>query len=84
MQTIIDKFGRIVIPKKIRNDFRLVPGTSLRIFESNNEIVLKPIENEPELDEKEGVLVFTGKALENLETSVEKLRKKRNRSIQGL
>ena len=83
MEAVIDKFGRIVIPKKIRENFRLMPGSSIRIIEGKNEIVLKPVEGEPNLDEKEGIIVFTGKAMENLETKVEELRSNRNRSLGG-
>ena len=83
MEVILDKFGRIVIPKKIREDFRLMPGSCIHISERENEIVLKPVEGEPNLDEKEGVLVFTGKAMENIETKVEELRNNRNRSLGG-
>ena len=81
MQAILDKFGRIVIPKKIRDDFSLRPGTSIWIEEGENEILLKPIEGEPCLIEKDGVLVFTGKLMGNIETKIEEIRKERSRSL---
>ena len=83
MEAILDKFGRIVIPKKIRDDFSLRPGTSIWIEEGKNEILLKPIEDEPGLIEKDGVLVFTGKLMGNLETKIEEIRKERSRSLGG-
>jgi AbrB family looped-hinge helix DNA binding protein len=83
MEAILDKFGRIVIPKKIRDDFSLMPGTSIWIEEGKNEILLKPIEDEPSLIEKDGVLVFTGKLMGNLETKIEEIRKERSRSLGG-
>ncbi len=83
MEAILDKFGRIVIPKKIREDFNLRPGSPIRIEEGKEEILLKPIEGEPGLTEKEGVLVFTGKSLENLEAKIEKSRRERNLSLGG-
>ena len=42
METTLDKFGRIVIPKEIRDDFNLKPGSQIRIEESEQTIILKP------------------------------------------
>ena len=83
MEAILDKFGRIVIPKKVRDDFSLRPGTSIRIEEGKNEILLKPIEGEPSLTKKDGVLVFTGKSMGNLETKIEEIRRERNQFLGG-
>ena len=41
MQTTIDRFGRIVLPKKLRDDFNLEPGSQIYIEESGQEIILK-------------------------------------------
>ena len=62
MEATLDRFGRIVIPKKIREDFHLHVGSSIRIEEGEGEIVLKPVEGEPSLVKKGGVLVYAGKA----------------------
>ena len=59
MEATLDRFGRIVIPKKIREDFHLQVGSSIRIEEGEGEIVLKPVEGEPNLVKKDGVLVFS-------------------------
>lgn len=81
MEAILDKFGRIVIPKKIRDDFSLMPGSSIWIEEGKNEILLKPVEGESGLIEKDGVLVFTGKLMGSIETKIEEIRKERSRSL---
>jgi AbrB family looped-hinge helix DNA binding protein len=39
-ETIVDRFGRIVIPKKIREDFNLEAGTQVRFEKSEQDIVL--------------------------------------------
>ncbi len=39
----IGEKGQIVIPKKMRDDFKLEKGVQLIILEENNKIVLKPI-----------------------------------------
>ena len=81
MQTTIDRFGRIVLPKKLRNDFNLEPGSQIHIEESGQEIILKPIYDEPSLRLKEGVLVFTGTALDDLYDVVAKHREERLKSF---
>ena len=83
MEATLDRFGRIVIPKKIREDFHLQVGSSIRIEEGEGEIVLKPVEGEPSLVKKDGVLVFTGKAVGNVETAIEEHRQKRNKMPRG-
>ena len=84
MEATLDRFGRIVIPKKIREDFHLHVGSSIRIEEGEGEIVLKPVEGEPSLIKKDGVLVFSGKAAGNIETAVEEHRQERNKMLRGV
>jgi AbrB family looped-hinge helix DNA binding protein len=38
----IDRAGRIVVPKKLRDDLHLVPGTRLRIERSGDRLTLMP------------------------------------------
>jgi len=81
METMLDRFGRIVIPKKIRDDFNLKPGSQIHIEESDESIILKPIRGEPNLISKEGVLVFSGKPVEDLRDALLKHREERIKSI---
>jgi len=83
MDTTIDRFGRIVIPKKIRKDFNLKAGMQLRIEESEQAIILKPIHAEPNLILKEGVLVFSGSPTGNIEEALKKHRMERARRLAG-
>ncbi len=83
MKTTLDKFGRIVIPKKIREDFNLKPGSPIRIEEGKEEILLTPVEEEPTLVEKDGVLVFTGVPTEDIEKQVDIIRKQRSQLLRG-
>ena len=48
----IDNFGRIVIPKKIRNDFGLFPGNELIINESPEGFTLTPAREMNLIEEK--------------------------------
>ena len=81
METSLDRFGRIVIPKKIRDDFNLKAGTPIRIEESENVIILTPVHGEPNLHLKDGVLVFSGSPLEDLSDVLAKHREERMKSI---
>lgn len=41
MRTTIDRFGRIVVPKSLRERFGLQPGTEIDIDAHEREIVIK-------------------------------------------
>ena len=81
MEATIDKFGRIVIPKEIRDDFNLKPGSQIRIEEGEQVIILKPVDGEQNLQWKDGILVFTGVPMGNLEKALERHREERLRKI---
>lgn len=70
METQIDKFGRVVIPKRIRDHLGLKTGTVLYIEEHNHDIVLKIAENIPQIKVKEGVAVYMAQATDDIESIV--------------
>ena len=76
MQVTIDKFGRMVLPKSIRDDFDLVPGTVLEVEENREAIVLKPMRDRSPIKQKEAVLVFAGEPAEDLKEAVVRHREK--------
>ena len=49
MEISLDRFGRIVIPKQIREHFALKPGSQLELQETEDTIILKPHHGEPSL-----------------------------------
>ena len=59
MSIRIDKFGRILIPRSIRKRLGLEAGTLLRLETNDRQLVLQPLEDEPVLVEKDGLLVCT-------------------------
>ena len=81
METTLDRFGRIVIPKVIRDDFNLKPGSPIRIEESDQVIILKPIQGDANLHWKDGVLVFSGTPLGDLSKELEKHRQDRAKDL---
>ncbi len=70
METNLDRFGRVVIPKRVRQDMGLHPGIILRVQEEGSRIVLEPVNDEPRVVRKEGVLVFSGRAVGDLVQAV--------------
>ncbi len=56
-ETTIDRFGRIVLPKEIRDDLGLEPGVVIAVEERGEDILLKAKTDEPGLVRKGAVLV---------------------------
>ncbi len=67
MKITIDQLGRIVIPKEVRDRFHLVAGTSLELHVESNGFELRPVNQEPALRRKHGVLVHHGPDVVNLD-----------------
>ncbi len=61
MVTTLDKFGRVIIPKKFREHLGISFNTSLNISEDGKRIVIEPVQEKEPLVDKDGILVFTGK-----------------------
>ena len=82
--TKLDQFGRVVIPKPIRDDLGLKPGTVLEIREDGDAIVLRSADPSPTLRVKGHVLVFTGEAQGDLLDAVRNQREERMRIVGGM
>lgn len=65
METVLDKFGRIVIQKRLRDDLGLKPRPGLEIVSSAEEVLLKPIREERNVV-NDRVLVYKGSATGDL------------------
>lgn len=68
MDVTIDKFGRIVIPKAIRDWLGLEAGTELQLevveqASGERAIALRAAQDKPLLVEEDGLLVYTGSLL---------------------
>lgn len=81
MKTTIDKFGRVVIPKKIRDSIGLNEGSELSIEEKEEQIILRPFTERSSVELVDGVLVFTGKAAGDLENEIRRHREQRLRGL---
>lgn len=80
--TSLDKFGRVIIPKPIREHLGLQPGAMLEIEEVDHQILLKLHDEPPYLKREEGFLVFIDKPTRDLIASIEKLREDRFKSLE--
>lgn len=77
MVTTLDKFGRVIIPKKLREQMGITPGTILNIDQDGSRIFIEPVQAEAPLIEEEGVLIYTGKLQGNIEQFLQEDRKRR-------
>ncbi|MBL7060765.1 MAG: AbrB/MazE/SpoVT family DNA-binding domain-containing protein [Actinobacteria bacterium] len=80
-KSTIDKFGRVVIPKRIRNNLGLYPNVELDIVEDMESITIHPISEEPFIVNKGGVLVVRAKLTESVEDFIGKDRRDRVKHI---
>ncbi len=79
----LDKSGRIVLPKPLRDELNLCPGDSLEIATSGEQITLNPVRAILPLQKERGVWVFrTGETLPSSATE-ETLRQVRNERDQA-
>jgi AbrB family looped-hinge helix DNA binding protein len=84
----IDKAGRLVLPKLIRDEMQLRPGDALEMESSEDRIVLRPRRGAKGLHKKQGVWVFssgTGVPIsaETTDGILEEIRRDRELSFLG-
>ena len=84
MKTKVDRFGRIVVPKEIRDRHGLVPGSQVEIEDTAETILLRVLSGLPGLVEKEGILIFSGQAMGELDSAIRSHREERLRKGGGL
>jgi len=81
METRLDKFGRVVLPKDIRDHLDLKPGQVLKVERADEEVILKPVKKELPLRIKNGVLVFSGAAAGDITKAVREHREGRLKKV---
>ncbi len=83
MVTSLDKFGRVIIPKKIRKQLGITPKTILNIVDDGQRIIIEPLPSEDVVVEKSGFLIYTGKIKGDLEKFLKEDREWRAKKIWG-
>lgn len=79
----IDKAGRIVLPKAVRDGLHIAAGDTLELDVADDQVTLRPKRNTFPLRKERGVWVLhTGEPLPSGETR-ELLQKQRNQRIQS-
>jgi AbrB family transcriptional regulator (stage V sporulation protein T) len=58
MRLTLDKAGRIVLPKAVRDELRLEAGDTLELETSRDKITLRPAKANGQLAKEHGVWVF--------------------------
>jgi AbrB family looped-hinge helix DNA binding protein len=82
----VDKAGRVVLPKPVRDQMQLRAGDSLEIESSEDRIVLRPRRGGAGLHKKQGIWVFsTGEPISAKATDdvLRQIRRERELSILG-
>jgi AbrB family looped-hinge helix DNA binding protein len=62
MRTSIDKQGRIVVPRTLRERFGFRPDTELEVVEQPEGVLLKRVEQRPSMVKVDGLWVHQGGA----------------------
>lgn len=81
MEVTIDKFGRILIPKALRDLLGLGPGSRLKVTATGDEIALQPTGTKPVLEVQEGVLIYQGEVDGDPEGLLKTIRDERIRDL---
>ena len=82
----IDKAGRVVLPKPLRDELELAPGDVLEAGTSDQKITLRPVRVTVPLQKERGVWVYrTGQKLSAavVDDTIRQVREERNRAALG-
>jgi AbrB family looped-hinge helix DNA binding protein len=82
MKLTLDKAGRIVLPKPLRDELHLEPGDALEIESSGEDITIRPARGQAQLRKKHGIWVYrAGEPLSTATVSktVRQIRRERDR-----
>ena len=80
----VDKAGRVVLPKPVRDELQLAAGDSLELESFEDQIVLRPVRGKAGMRKKQGIWVFsTGAPISaaSVNKVIRRLREERERRI---
>ena len=86
MNVKIDKAGRIILPKPLRDRLRLRQGSDLEIEERPEGVLLKPVDQRPSMIQENGIWVHLGKLPKGLDWDnlIDDVRNDRIKDLSGL
>ena len=82
----LDKAGRLVLPKPVREELQVGPGDSLELESSEERVILRPARGNGRMRKKQGVWVYdSGVPLDAnvVKETIEKIRKERELRFLG-
>jgi AbrB family looped-hinge helix DNA binding protein len=82
----LDKAGRIVLPKPVRDELQLEPGQSLELESSGDKIILRPARRKARMYKKGGIWVLhTGAPIPpgTVEKTIRRVREERDQLALG-
>ena len=82
----LDKAGRVVIPKRLRDQLHLSSGDTLEIESHGDAFIVRPVREEATMYKEDGMwVVKTGQplTLEGVNAEIEAMREERHRHIVG-
>jgi len=82
----VDKAGRIILPKPVRDRFQLREGSELELEERPEGLTLRPVEQKSSMVQEHGIWVHQGKAPSGFDwdTMVDAIRDTRIKDASGL
>lgn len=80
----LDRAGRLMIPKALREELHLSPGDMLQLESEGDRITLRPVRHEALLKKEQGVWVFQGEPVNaSIPDLIDQQREKRLRELTG-
>ena len=88
----VDTAGRVLLPKALREQWRLSPGATLELDTGGDptaeaeEVRLRPVRQQAPLRKKQGVWVFQGEPLPSppsIPEAIDRARERRLKELQG-
>jgi AbrB family looped-hinge helix DNA binding protein len=80
----LDKAGRVVIPKNLRDRLRITNGDALEIDGDEDRITMRPLRVKAKLAKELGIWVYQGRAEdESVLDLVDREREARNKLVRG-
>jgi len=84
MRITVDRAGRVVLPKPVRDKMRLTPGSTLELESEGEHITLRPVRPQAALRKELGIWVLQGpSADDSIPDLLQKSREKRTRELKG-
>ncbi|MFI4956024.1 MAG: AbrB/MazE/SpoVT family DNA-binding domain-containing protein [Gammaproteobacteria bacterium] len=81
MQTTLDKFGRVTLPKAMRVHLGIDTDTLLEMEEQGDAVIIRVVHKQRYTAIENGLLVYTGKAMGNLDQTLDDIRDERLKDV---